>query len=184
MKSVQYIFSPVRCKQYYVEGDLGAFHRGRRIMYNLQNRLLCTSYFHFVLFEKCTVYTGINHRNSVLCMHVFCCVERTCWSKCGQKKTLKAPGKKRVPRMQSAKREEDLAKRINRRNTQKKTFVSKTIALEQDKLAMALVPVQLDNEGTAMQSMMLRRRKATQDMVKMMDKKRKAVLSNDLIKLN
>jgi type IV secretory pathway protease TraF len=97
---------------------------------------------------------------------------------------VKAPGKKRVPRMQSAKREEDLAKRINRRNTQKKTFVSKTIALEQDKLAMALVPVQLDNEGTAMQSMMLRRRKATQDMAKMMDKKRKAVLSNDLIKLN
>jgi hypothetical protein len=32
--------------------------------------------------------------------------------------------------------------------------------------------VQLDNEGSATQPMMLRRRKATQDMAKMMDKKR------------
>jgi hypothetical protein len=96
-------------------------------------------------------------------------------AKVNKRLAAKAPKKNIVPRMQSTlskKRGKDLAKQITKRNTHKITIVSNTIALEQDKLAMVLVPVQLDNEGSATQPMMLRRRKATQDMAKMMDKKR------------
>jgi hypothetical protein len=71
----------------------------------------------------------------------------------------KVSKKKNVPRKKSTlskKREEDLAKQVTKRNTQKKTIVSKTIALEPDKLAAAIVPVQPDTEGATTQSMMLR----------------------------
>jgi hypothetical protein len=63
----------------------------------------------------------------------------------------KAPKKKSLFRK---KREEDLAKHVTKSNAWKKTVVllCPTIALGPDKLAMVLVPVQLDNEGTAMQS--------------------------------
>jgi hypothetical protein len=64
--------------------------------------------------------------------------------------------------------DEDIAKQVTKRNTRKKTVVSKTIAPEPDKVAKA------------MQSMMLRKRKTMPDDAEMMDKKRKAVISNDL----
>ncbi len=95
----------------------------------------------------------------------------------------KVSKKKNVPRKKSTlskKREEDLAKQVTKRNTQKKTIVSKTIALEPDKLAAAIVPVQPDTEGATTQSMMLRKRKTMQDKAAKMDTKRKAVISNDL----
>jgi hypothetical protein len=88
-----------------------------------------------------------------------------------KKLTAKAPKKKSVPRKKSAlskKTDEDLAKQVTKRNTRKKTGVSKTTALEPDKLAIA------------MQSMMFRKRKKTQDKAEMMDKKTKAVIRDDL----
>jgi hypothetical protein len=96
---------------------------------------------------------------------------------------VKAPKKNSMPRKKRAiskKREEDSAKRLSKRNTRKKTVVSKTIAPEPDKLATALAPVQLDNEGTATQSMMSGKRKTMQDNTEMIDKRRKAITSNDV----
>ncbi len=97
------------------------------------------------------------------------------------KKMAKAPKKRSVPRKAlSKKREEDLAKQVTNRKTWKKIVMPKTIAPEPDKLATALESVQLDNEGTTMQSMMLTRRKTTHDNAEMMEKKRKTAISNDL----
>jgi hypothetical protein len=96
-------------------------------------------------------------------------------AKVDKKLSAKPPKKKSVPRKKSAlhkKKEEDLVKQTTRRNLQKKTVVSNTIVLEPDKLATALAPVQPDNEGTAMQSMMLRKRKTFLGKAEMMDKKR------------
>jgi hypothetical protein len=70
---------------------------------------------------------------------------------------MKALKKNSGPRMKSAlskKRDEDLAKQVTKRNTQKTTVMSRTVAPEPDKLVTALLPVQSDNEGTAMKSIM------------------------------
>ncbi len=88
-------------------------------MDTLQKRIHCKLDFDFVLFEKCT-----------------------------KKTVAKAPKKKSVSRKKSAlhkNSEEDLAKQVAKRKTQKKTVVSKTIAPDPDK------------------SMMLRKRKTMPD---------------------
>jgi hypothetical protein len=63
----------------------------------------------------------------------------------------------------SKEREEDFAKQVTQRNTQSKALVSNTIAAEADKVATASVPVQPDNERTALSCMVLRESKMTED---------------------
>jgi len=105
-------------------------------------------------------------------------------AKVDKKVVAKAPKKKNMPRKNSVaskEREEDVAKVVTQRNTRSKALVSNTIAGEADKVATAtaLVPVQPNYERTALPRRLLKRRKMTEDIEGMPEKKKRKAVRND-----